>query len=956
MDEEIVLSTEQTNEQPSAPTPEQPQKPTSEHSGAPMPERTRKRSPGAVTIALFLTWLCAWLIPELTVMLAMYQNGYGLSRWQFYLCALPGLLLMAVFLNHAAYASGIQNDAAQEKVPWKERMRLYFASVGKGLPATLGIAAVFMVGRLLSQTWLASSQRAQWVAAGILAIEIVLSALLLTMLVRLWSVGTLRGKDIAFRFLALIPALFASYGGMGLLISLAEGAFLSTGQPMFRLCVRMLAAALDALLTTPVLLWLTKPSAGGYAPQPSAERKHTLPVAYGAAAVALIAAVVAGRVALGKAENLPRLTREVERHSLYLRAYTGLDDFYHMLAEDDVIEADLLLWRSTLRSGSDASQLRKQAVDLGVEDGYTRLMIALTADSPIRELENMLFAASEPDTDVALALLRLYDEQENQLTERQEALRRKLLLYLIGSGSYLDKTEIPQIVYKKTGTDRVRERLDALASYDLDLAPWEYMAEIMKSRDSLSPNDKARAAATYFREYHDPESVLCVYAEEYFLDLLDMIDWGTASAYAANDTYLSLAEEFPRVLPLQYMAAKSLLLRSEDGYGEQIVARHVAAAERYLKLYEEYREQYREYSTAYVDYADMIHATQRFHGLENATLEFDGNGLENARFFVGSVYYAAGGYDVRYYDYALELLGEAQDFKTRNLLANIYFDRKDYETCLDRVETLLSEPELTQGQQGQLLYLSALCKIPLNRLEDSLRDAAALADLVRDSEGADRLELEWLLFGYVQEIAAEDHYADLIGPVQPNEFTDEEWAVLSGNRYLYAFYNALYASRHYPVLRDHDGTQLLDEETGLPVYHWKFTLNTAEELLAEEPNLATMWYLVGGVWHEGGEGRNSGQAENSEECYNRAVEALQKALALDPENGKIWFVLASVYQDMGDSLLPGDKTANYEKAYDAVRKALAYMGEDARHTTDAYGSVIHAQRLLRECQSVLGIQ
>ena len=67
-------------------------------------------------------------------------------------------------------------------------------------------------------------------------------------------------------------------------------------------------------------------------------------------------------------------------------------------------------------------------------------------------------------------------------------------------------------------------------------------------------------------------------------------------------------------------------------------------------------------------------------------------------------------------------------------------------------------------------------------------------------------------------------------------------------------------------------------------------------------------------------------------------------------------MLASVYQDMGDSLLPGDKTANYEKAYDAVRKALAYMGEDARHTTDAYGSVIHAQRLLRECQSVLGIQ
>lgn len=942
MEEKAVQSVETVSEQTQQ-APEQKQ-------------QTQKRSPAGISIGLFLTWLCAWMLPELTLMLVMFRVGHGLSRWQYYLCAFPGLLLMAVLLNHTVYSSGVHNESVQTGNTWKEKLSQYFSFAGKGLPVAIGISVVFLVGRLLSQILLSSVRANLWIAPGIIVGEIILASVLLLLLVRIHCGGVLKGAVI--KFLALLPVLLVAYAGMGILISLAQGLPLFTGKPMYRLCICMIAAAVDAVLVTPVLMWITRNPVNVSEQAEEGEKKasKSVLVAYGVSAAALLAVVIAGRVVLGSTQVLQRLTQEVERHYLYLWAYNGLDHFQSMLAEDDIIEADLLLWKSTLYSDSEAQRLRNQVIEMNLENDYLNLMLALTSDRPIYELENMLYATSKPAPDIAMALLRLYAGEE-KLTDRQEALRKELLLYLAGKGSYLDNIEIPSLALEEAGTEKLQKKLESLADYDIDLSAWKYMAEIMKKSDRMTAQDKMSAIETYFSEYHDPDSVMCLFSEQYFLDLLYNMDWGdAASADRINGEYLKLAETYPKMLSLQYLAAQSLMRRTKDGYSTSLVERHVAAAERYLELYQQTYDTYRNDPAAYSDYQDMIHATQGINGLEDAVLEFDEAGLGNARYFVGTVCYKAGSYSAKYYDRALELLGDAKDFETRNLVVCTYFDMQDYKKCIAEIDKMLSGMELSQKQKGQLLYLRALADLPSDGMETSLKDAAALADLVEISEGDTLLELEWLLFAYNQMLACGGEDQSKLNPknMGPRDFSEKEWEILSGNKYLSAFFNTCYGfQKRTSGVYHADNTAMLDEN-GNNLNGWLLGLQEADKLLEENPNLSTMWYVRGGIWHERGDNAQREQTERMETCYSNAVESLEKALNLDPENGKIWYVLASTYRDMAEDLSPADRLDNYEKAYSAVQKALYYMGEDASHATDPYGSVIHADYLLSECRNVLG--
>jgi tetratricopeptide (TPR) repeat protein len=76
------------------------------------------------------------------------------------------------------------------------------------------------------------------------------------------------------------------------------------------------------------------------------------------------------------------------------------------------------------------------------------------------------------------------------------------------------------------------------------------------------------------------------------------------------------------------------------------------------------------------------------------------------------------------------------------------------------------------------------------------------------------------------------------------------------------------------------------------------------------------------------EAYTTGKAALEAKNYDAAIESLNKASTMDPKQGAVWSALADAYVGKAQAT-PAEAAANYEKAFDAFKKAVEITPDDA---------------------------
>ncbi|MEP6714630.1 MAG: tetratricopeptide repeat protein [Terriglobia bacterium] len=95
----------------------------------------------------------------------------------------------------------------------------------------------------------------------------------------------------------------------------------------------------------------------------------------------------------------------------------------------------------------------------------------------------------------------------------------------------------------------------------------------------------------------------------------------------------------------------------------------------------------------------------------------------------------------------------------------------------------------------------------------------------------------------------------------------------------------------------------------------------------------------------------AGKAAFEAKQYDQAIENLVKASEMDPKQGAVWSELAEAYKEKAKAT-PAEAAANYDKAFDAYKKAIEISPEDAGLYNN-YGLTLAQDKKLDEARTNL---
>ncbi len=252
------------------------------------------------------------------------------------------------------------------------------------------------------------------------------------------------------------------------------------------------------------------------------------------------------------------------------------------------------------------------------------------------------------------------------------------------------------------------------------------------------------------------------------------------------------------------------------------------------------------------------------------------------------------------------------DREISQLLAQCYERRGKLSEAYELASSYCEE----QGDSPYLMYCAALSALKLEKMEECLRYTSRLASYTAGCDGEEGKACDVWLFGMLEYLTLNDNskYTDFQYDVY-RKLKEDDNTLIDENTFFRNYLDAVYLAYR----SDHK------EET-------EEAFRKMEMVLAENPNLASAWYLCGIL------------ASNSreQEDWETAVAFYETAGTLNGEIPAVWYAMAREYDRMGE----------YEKGIEACKKALALLPEQD-HGTDWYGINYHCSRLLRSLQNAV---